>query len=126
LDIYSVGTDIIEVRRIEEAIVNIQLFSSRVFTPREIEYCQKKGKNKYQSFAGRFAAKEAVAKSLGTGFGRQLSFTDVEILSHGGQPITAFSAKGIELINRLGISRVEVSISATREYAVAFSVSLTD
>jgi len=119
-----VGTDIIEVQRIAKAINTYSLFMHRVYTPREIGYCKKKGRVKYQSFAGRFAAKEAVAKSLGTGFGKKLSLTDIEIVNNKAKPEVYFRGGGAKLLKRLGISRVEVSISSTKNYAVAFAVSI--
>ena len=126
MGIYSVGTDIIEVKRVAEAIKNYPLFASRVFTLKEREYCEKKGIVKYLSFASRFAAKEAVAKSLGTGFGKALSLTDIEIINKKGKPEVHFRGKAANLINNLGISRVEVSISSTRDYAAAFAVSIIE
>ena len=124
MKIYAVGTDIIEVQRIAKAINTYSLFMQRVYTHREIGYCKKKGRVKYQSFAGRFAAKEAVAKSLGTGFGKKLSLTDIEIVNNKAKPEVYFRGGGAKLLKRLGISRVEVSISSTKNYAVAFAVSI--
>ncbi len=124
MEIYSVGTDIIEVHRVKRAINDYRLFRSRVYTSEEIAYCEGKGIVKYQSYAARFAAKEAVAKSLGTGFGKKLSLKEIEIFIKSGRPLVHIAGKGSTLMGSLGISRVEVSISSTRQYAVAFAVSL--
>ncbi|MGM0366365.1 MAG: holo-ACP synthase [Actinomycetota bacterium] len=126
MKIYAVGTDIIEVHRIAEAVNKYPLFVSRVYTRREIAYCENKGSVRHHSFAARFAAKEAVAKSLGTGFGKNLSLTDIEILSDKAKPEVYFSGRGAELVKGLGISRVEASISSTGSYAVAFAVSIIE
>ncbi|MDZ7837127.1 MAG: holo-ACP synthase [Actinomycetota bacterium] len=122
VDIYGVGTDIIEVERVAKAIRDTRSFAARVFTPQEISYCRSKGKEMWQSFV-RFAAKEAVAKALGTGLGSRLSFWHIEILGPD-KPVVAISGRGALLLKQLEIKKVEVSISATRDYAVAFAVSI--
>ncbi|MDD3775987.1 MAG: holo-ACP synthase [Actinomycetota bacterium] len=123
MDIFGVGTDIIEVERVADSIKQTPSFVSRVFTPEERSYCQSRGQGCWGSYAARFAAKEAVAKSLGTGFGADLSFSDIEI-SGPGQPRVTIKGRGALLLKKLGISRIEVSISATKNYAVAFAVAL--
>lgn len=117
--ITGVGTDIIEVNRIDRALKRRKSFISRVFTAAEQEYCSSGG-DRSQRFAGRFAAKEAVAKSLGT----SLSWLDVEILAdERGKPI-------VKLLNGAAVAgdgcRVMVSISHCREYAVAYAVACVD
>jgi len=116
--ITGVGTDIIEVSRIERALAHRDGFAARVFTPAEREYCVSGG-NPAQRFAGRFAAKEAVAKSLGAA----LSWRDVEILAdQAGKPV-------VRLLNGAAESaagrRVIVSISHCRSYAVAHAIALS-
>ncbi|MCG9478970.1 MAG: holo-ACP synthase [Actinomycetia bacterium] len=123
MDIYGVGTDIIEVERVGKAIRDTRSFAARVFTPQEISYCRSRGREMWQSFAARFAAKEAVAKALGTGLGSRLSFLDIEILGPD-KPGVTISGRGALLLEQLEIKKVEVSISATRDYAVAFAVSI--
>ena len=86
--IVGLGTDIIEIVRIGEMIERHgELFLGRVYTEKEIAYCQKRSAT-YQHFAGRWAAKEAALKSLGTGWGKGISWRDVEIV-----PCTADSRK---------------------------------
>lgn len=76
----ALGTDLIEISRIKEAIEKHgERFLNRIYTPAEIAYCQSK-KNPYPHFAGRFAAKEAISKALGTGITPALPFTAIEVL----------------------------------------------
>jgi len=117
--ITGIGTDIIEVSRIRRALELTDRFAARVFTAAEREYCML-GRRPALRFAGRFAAKEAVAKSLGTG----LSWSDVEILADAsGGPIVRFLNEAAALI---GDRRVIVSISHCRSYAVAYAVAMSD
>ena len=79
MEIFGVGTDIIEVKRIQSAIEKNNGFRLRVYTPAEIDYCEKKAKNRYPSYAARFAAKEAVAKALAEGVGKNISLNEIEL-----------------------------------------------
>src|SRR5207302_7592900 len=87
MDILGVGTDIVECLRIGRMIEQHgELFLNRIFTEREVRYCQER-KRSVEHFAGRWAAKEAVLKALGLGWRRGLSFTDVEVRNEaGGRP----------------------------------------
>lgn len=117
--ITGVGTDIIEVSRIRRALEHRDSFAERVFTPAEREYCLSVG-DAAERFAGRFAAKEAVAKSLGT----SLSWQDVEILAdESGKPNVRLLNKALAVSNGC---RVLVSISHCRSHAVAYAVAETD
>ena len=78
--ILGIGNDVVEIARIEKAISN-EKFIKRVYTEKEIEIIEKKG-NKIASYAGRFSAKEAISKALGTGI-RDFNLTDIEILNWG-------------------------------------------
>ena len=115
MEIYGIGTDIIEISRIEKAINQTALFKKKVYTEKEIEHIEKK-KNPYASYAGRFASKEAVSKAFGTGvYGFSLS--DIEILNDEmGKPyVTLYNAikeKAQGLV-------IQISISHSREYAVS-------
>ena len=75
----GIGTDIIEIDRIQQAIEKNEKFLNYVFTEKEQSYCKRKG-NPWQSFAARFSAKEAVSKALGVGLG-WVKFTEIEILN---------------------------------------------
>lgn len=122
---HGIGTDIIEVARIENAIERYgERFLDRIFTTKEQEYClryQKAGRH----FAGRFAAKEAVVKSLGTGFGSETSWHDIEIIndSHG-KPEVILSPSLQKILAKKGVYlKVSVSISHCHVYATAVAIS---
>ncbi len=113
----GLGTDIVEIARIERAHKRYgKAFLRKVFTQNEEDYCLKK-KNPYPSLAARFCAKEAVAKALGYGFGEEISFKDIEVLRDNfGKPSIALSLK---LKNRFYNPQLFVSISHSRLYATA-------
>ena len=115
MEIYGIGTDIIEISRIREAINRTSSFKRKVYTEKEIEYIEKK-KEPYASYAGRFAAKEAVSKALGTGV-RGFSLNDVEILNDelGKPTVTLYN----NLLNHSEDLKIQISISHSREYAVS-------
>ena len=115
MEIYGIGTDIIEISRIREAINRTSSFKRKVYTEKEIEYIEKK-KEPYASYAGRFAAKEAVSKALGTGV-RGFSLNDVEILNDelGKPTVTLYN----NLLNHAEGLKIQISISHSREYAVS-------
>jgi holo-[acyl-carrier protein] synthase len=125
--IYGLGVDIIEVERIKSVIDKYQGFLSRVFTEKEIKYCESK-KNpviKCICYAQKFAAKEAVAKSLGVGFGKNLSFHEIAVMNlNSGKPVILISGRAEKYCDEKSICEVEVSLSGTKDYAVAFSVAL--
>lgn len=115
--ILGLGNDIVEISRIEKAISN-ERFLKRVYTAKEIETVEKKG-NRAASYAGRFSAKEAVSKAIGTGV-RDFALTDIEILNNElGKPYVVFKNKLEERMKGLCI---ELSISHSREYATAVAV----
>ncbi len=118
-DIIGIGTDIIEIERIESSIKEHgDKFLSRLFTDQEIAYC-KKHKHAVKHFAGRFAAKEAIAKAIGSGFGKSLSWKDIEILpDENGKPIVTMPMYDI----MLSISHCNTFAIAT---AIAFSIDNT-
>jgi holo-[acyl-carrier protein] synthase len=109
-ELFGVGVDIIEVKRVETLIKKNTRFITRVFTETEISYCSSKA-NQYQHFAARFAAKEAFFKALG----QKINWTDVGIKNlPSGKPVLDIRA-GINLPYR----KAEVSISHLKEYAIA-------
>lgn len=116
--IIGVGCDFVEVARIKKAIENPR-FIQKVYTPAEIEYCLARGKQQAMSFAARFAAKEAAAKALGTGF-RNASMQDVEVSKDElGKPIIKLSGRFKERAKNLGCKYFHVSLSHTKEYGLA-------
>ena len=114
------GIDIIEVERIKNAIEQNNGFRERVFTEAEILFCESSGFHKYESYAARFAAKEAAAKAFGCGIGPQFSFRDCEILKDSaGKPILHFTGKARSLADRLKIYTMDVSLTHIKEMAAA-------
>lgn len=118
--IHGVGTDIIEVKRIEESIKRFgQRFLDRVFTLNEQEYCLYH-RDASRHFAGRFAAKEATVKSLGTGFRDGINWLDIEIINNSqGKPVAHLSSK---LNDNFDHAFIHLSISHGRDYATAFAI----
>ncbi len=119
----GLGTDIIEIARIGQSIDRYgERFVQRIFTAGEIAYCQRK-KSAAESFAARFAAKEAAAKALGTGISRGVSWLEIEVTREpGGRPVLALSGRAAERARELGVVRVSVSLTHTREMAMAVVV----
>ena len=117
----SVGIDITDVKKIEELSNRHKGFIERVYTPREINYCKRK-RNKYQHFAGRFAAKESILKAIGTGWTNNIKWTDIEILNDpSGKPKVVVHGKLKELLEKKRIKDILISISHNRSYAVAYA-----
>lgn len=112
----NIGNDIIETKRIEQACKKFNdRFKKRVFTEKEIEYCESKGANKYQSYSARFAAKEAIFKAVSNYLDNKfsLAWTDIEILNDkNGKPYV-----NLDKINF--IKDIDISMSHVKEYAIA-------
>jgi len=120
--IVGIGIDIVEIRRISAALQGTQAMEQRVFTPKEIRFCSKR-KNKYQHFGGRFAAKEAALKALGTGWSQGIRGRDVEITSDdSGKPMLTLHGKAREFFENSGALHTWVSITHSSEHAVAVVV----
>lgn len=121
-EIFGLGTDIIEVSRINEAIRHHHnRFLERVFTEEEKEYCQKYA-NASLHFAGRFAAKEAIFKALGTGLQKHIRWHDASIIPDDyGKPVVHLSKHLLTLFPQIHIL---VSISHTEHYAMATAIVL--
>lgn len=119
----EIGVDIIDIKRIKRAVKN-ENFIRKIFTKEEINSIkQKKGEILYRYVAGRFAAKEAVSKVLGTGIG-YVRWKDIEILSdESGKPTVRLSGRALELAESWGFTRLLISISHCGDYAVAFSMA---
>jgi len=123
--IVGLGTDIVEIVRIGQMIERHgEEFLQRVFTDEEIRYCQKR-KECYQHFAGRWAAKEAVMKTLGTGWTRGVGWQDIEVSTkRSGQPTINIHGSARDYASKIGIDEVLISISHCRSYAMATAVAL--
>lgn len=125
MNIYGIGTDIIEVDRVKSALEKYPGFKTRVYTEHEIAYCEDRQceNAKYISYAERFAAKEAVAKAFGTGLGKNIFFKDIEVQNMlSGQPLVKLSAKAQNLLIQKGPYDLKISLSGIKDYAVAFAV----
>lgn len=123
--VVGLGTDIVEIVRIGRMVERHgEAFLNRVYTDEEIRYCQKR-RECYQHFAGRWAAKEAVMKTLGTGWVRGVSWRDIEVGSEkSGRPVVQISGGTKEFTDKLGIDEVLITISHCRSYATATAVAL--
>jgi holo-[acyl-carrier protein] synthase len=118
--IVGLGIDIAEVDRVKAAIERHgQRFLQRVYTEAEIRYCESKA-NKFERFAGRFAAKEAAMKAIGTGWKDGVAWREFEVTREpGGRPTVHFHGKAAEFAQRLGARRASLSISHTQQQAIA-------
>ena len=118
--IVGIGIDVAEVKRIRAVIESQgERFLRRVFTLEEVAYCEK-FKNKYERYAGRFAAKEAAMKALGTGWSRGVRWVDVEVVrARGGRPILELKGEARKVADRLGVKNIALSMTHTVEQAIA-------
>jgi len=120
------GIDIVETARIKALLDNhAERFLERCFTPREQQYCGLNPKRYVEHLAGRFAAKEAVLKVLGTGWRGGIAWTDIEILPEpSGQPRVALTGECARIARELGITRWHVSISHIQTHATASAIGM--
>ena len=127
LGILGLGTDIIEVVRIGQMIEKHgETFLRRVYTEQEISYCSRR-KEYLQHYAGRWAAKEAAMKTLGTGWSRGVGWTDLEVRTEAsGAPMLQVHGGAKEVMEQLGIVRIMISISHCRAYATATAIAIGD
>ena len=118
--IISTGIDIVEVYRIAETMTRTPRFRERVFTPAERAYCDAKGAAAAQSYAGRFAAKEAFLKAIKTGWRGKITWHDIEVLNDpNGVPSLNVGGEALRLLDGLDVRALHLSISHTTEHAVA-------
>ena len=100
-------------------------FLSRVFTPRERDYCQGR-KNALQHYSGRFAAKEAILKVLGTGWSKGIAWTDMEILNTPeGKPLVELTGRCLQVAEDLGVAQIHISISHIATHAIASAIGVS-
>lgn len=117
--IFGIGTDIIETERIGDMVARGRQYLETIFTDKEIEYCESKAR-KFQHYAVRYAAKEAALKALGTGWRDGLSFCDIEVIDdERGQPQVFVHGKVKELFEHHQIKQTSLSLSHSRETAIA-------
>ncbi len=125
MEILGIGTDIIECPRIGKMVENHgELFLRRVYTDREIRYCQSR-KHAIENFAGLWAAKEAILKAIGTGWSRGVAWTDIEVRqTQKDRPRVLVCGLAKEEAIRRGIGNILVSISHCRTYATAYAMAV--
>ena len=118
--IVATGIDMVEIARIEDVFARRgPRFRDRVFTASEIAYCESRAA-RMESYAARFAAKEAAMKALGTGWGDGVGWHDIEVLrSPSGVPSLQFSGRALERLNEMGASRAHLSLTHSRDLAMA-------
>ncbi|HWZ83635.1 MAG TPA: holo-ACP synthase [Terriglobales bacterium] len=119
--IVGTGVDIAEVHRIRESIERFgERFLHRVYTEGEIQYCERKNVTRFESYAARFAAKEAGMKALGTGWNHGVRWRDIEVVRPRGQrPTIQFHGQAAAFAEKLGTRNIALSITHTSEQALA-------
>jgi holo-[acyl-carrier protein] synthase len=125
MEIVGIGTDIVECLRIGRMIQEHgELFLRRVYTEREIRYCQTR-KHATEHFAGRWAAKEAILKCLGTGWRRGICWTDMEVRNEPtGMPRVLMCGAARDYAQTLRISEILLTLSHCRAYATATAIAV--
>jgi holo-[acyl-carrier protein] synthase len=118
--IVGTGVDIAEVPRIRESIERYGVrFLNRIYTEAEISYCEEKA-SRFESYAARFAAKEAGMKALGTGWSRGVRWRDIEVVRPKGQrPTIQFHGEAAAIATKLGAKNIALSLTHTSEQALA-------
>jgi holo-[acyl-carrier protein] synthase len=114
------GIDLVDCNRIESSMEKFgERFLNRIFLPGELDYCMKQ-KFPHRHLAARFAAKEAVSKTFGTGIGSELGWRDMEVVRlPSGEPELHLHGKGLELLKKRGGKRVMISLTHTDHQAAA-------
>lgn len=122
--VVGLGTDLTEVARVRRSVERFgSRFLDRIYTPGELAYCLRK-KDPAESLAARFAAKEAGAKALGTGISHGVTWQEFEVRREpGGKPSLWLSGRAAELAAQLGINRLSLSLTHTRDLAMAVVIA---
>jgi holo-[acyl-carrier protein] synthase len=115
-----VGVDLIEIERIRQALERHPTFRERCFTEAERAYCDSR-KNPAQSYAGRFAGKEAVGKALGLGVARAFAWRDIEIVGRPKPSVTLYG-RAADWAQRVRAGTIDLSMTHSRELAAAVAV----
>jgi holo-[acyl-carrier protein] synthase len=125
MKVIALGLDLVEVSRIRDLLGRHgERFKERMFSPAEQNYCDGQAEPAMH-YAARFAAKEAVAKALGTGFAEGVGWADIEVLrADNGQPSIALHHGAAERARQLGIDQVLVTLTHTKDAAAASVVAL--
>jgi holo-[acyl-carrier protein] synthase len=127
MEIVAHGIDLVDCPRIEQMIQRHgERFIKRVFTAAEQAYANA-NKNDIEKLAGRFAAKEAILKLMGTGWRGRIAWTDIEIVNNAaGQPEVTLAGEVEKIAEQLGIKHISVSITHTANFAIASAVALAE
>ena len=125
MEIVAHGIDLVDCPRIEEMIERHgERFVERIFTAKEQAYAEA-NKDQVEKLAGRFAAKEAILKLMGTGWRGKIAWTDIEVVNNpAGQPEVNLSGEVKKIADKLGIKHISVSITHTANFAIASAVAL--
>jgi holo-[acyl-carrier protein] synthase len=125
MDIIAHGIDLVDCPRIEEMVERHgERFLNRVFTPAEQDRARDR-KNSIENYAGRFAAKEAILKLIGTGWRGKIAWTDIEVTNDSaGRPLVTLSGEVEKIAREMGIERISISITHTANFAIASAVAL--
>src|SRR5580658_8497083 len=126
-NIIGTGIDVIEVARVQRALSNPvtgERFRARVYTPGEIRYCESRGKARWQSYAARFAAKEAAMKAMGTGWNRNVGWSEIEVVRERGKaPTITLHGKSATFARRKNITHFHLSLTHTVDQAIAHAIA---
>ena len=127
MEIVAHGIDLVDCPRIEAMIERHgERFIQRVFTAAEQAYA-KANKNEIEKLSGRFAAKEAILKLMGTGWRGKIAWTDIEIINNSiGQPEVTLDGEVKKIADKLGVKHISVSITHTANFAIASAVALAE
>ena len=122
--VLGLGTDLIEIERIQQSLDRFgERFTRKVFTAGEIAYCERK-KHSAESFASRFAAKEAAAKALGTGISRGIQWKEIEVRrAPGERPTLHLTGRAAERAASMGVMNLQLSLTHSRDVAMAVVVA---
>ncbi|MEO6029236.1 MAG: holo-ACP synthase [Candidatus Binatia bacterium] len=130
MPIVGTGVDLCEVPRMQAALEEPRTgarFKARVFTAGEQRYCEQRGVGRYQSYAARFAAKEATMKALGHGWGKHVGWLDVEVVrTENGRPTVRLHGKAAATAEAAGVTGIHLALTHTRAIAVAQVVTERD
>jgi len=123
--VLGLGTDLIEIERVQASIDRFgNRFLERLFTPGEIAFCLRKKSRAAESFAARFAAKEAGAKALGTGISRGVGWKEIEVRREAGErPTLHLSGRASERAAAMGVRRLQLSLTHSKALALAVVVA---
>jgi len=120
--IFGIGTDIIEVKRVEKMVAKGRQYLETIFTEKEMDYCEAKARRS-EHYAARYAAKEAILKALGTGWRGGLAYSDIEITNEElGKPQVFVRGEVKVFFDHHQIQQTSISLSHTKEIAIAFIV----